>query len=214
MATIIRSADAPHGSRVADFNFDDIVAQAGLYLARAKTEAAEIVAQAGREAESIRREAEEAGRRAALQEVETMVAEQTAPALQAMRQATADLQSARQQWLVHWETAAVQLSTRIAQRIIRRELHEQPEITLTLVREALELAAGSPTIRVHLNPKDYKSLGSQVRAMIDAMSSVGGAEVLSDAKISQGGARVETRFGAIDQQIDSQLKRIEEELIG
>ena len=95
MATIIRSADAPHSSRVADFNFDDIMDQAGLYLARAKTEGAEIVAQAGREAESIRREAEEAGRRAALQEVETMVAEQTAPALQAMRRAAADLQSAR-----------------------------------------------------------------------------------------------------------------------
>jgi flagellar biosynthesis/type III secretory pathway protein FliH len=46
------------------------------------------------------------------------------------------------------------------------------------------------------------------------MSAVGGAEVVSDTTIEQGGSRVETRFGTIDQQIESQLKRIEDELIG
>ena len=55
-------------------------------------------------------------------------------------------------------------------------------------------------------------LGGQVRAMLAAMSALGGAEVTPDAAISQGGCRVQTRFGAIDQQIESQLKRIEEEL--
>ena len=108
----------------------------------------------------------------------------------------------------------MRLAAGIAARVIRREVRAQPEITLALVREALELAAGSPTVRVHLNPKDYKLLGTQVRAMIDAMSALGGAEVVSDAAIEQGGSRVETRFGTIDQQIESQLDRIEEELIG
>ena len=214
MATIIRAADAPHGPQVAAFNFDDIAAQAGRYLAEARAEAAEIVARAEAEAESIRRQAEEAGRKAARQEVEAMVAEQMTPVLAALRQAVADLQDAKQQWRSHWEAGAVRLAGGIAARVIRRELHAQPEITLALVREALELAAGSPTIRVHLNPKDYKLLGTQVRAMIDAMSALGGAEVISDAEIGQGGSRVETRFGTIDQQIESQLKRIEEELIG
>ena len=40
------------------------------------------------------------------------------------------------------------------------------------------------------------------------------AEITADATISRGGCRVETRFGTIDQQFESQLKRIEEELTG
>jgi flagellar assembly protein FliH len=214
MATIIHAADAHHRPQAAAFNFDDFAAQARLHLAGARAEAAEIVARAVGEADCIHRQAEEAGRNAALQEVEAMVAGQMAPPLAALRQAVADLHDARQQWLSHWEAAAVRLAAAIAQRVIRRELRVQPEITLALVREALELAAGSPTIRVHLNPEDYKLLGTQVRGLIDAISALGGAEVVSDAAIGQGGSRVETRFGTIDQQIESQLKRIEEELIG
>ena len=53
-----------------------------------------------------------------------------------------------------------------------------------------------------------------MRALIDAMSGLGGAEVTADAAIGRGGCRVETRFGTIDQQFESQLKRIEEELTG
>jgi flagellar assembly protein FliH len=213
MATIIRATDA-HRSPLAAFNLDDIAAQAASQLAQARAEAAEIVAQAETEADGIRRQAEEAGRAAARQEVETMVAAEMSPVLAALRQAVADLQDAKQQWLAHWESSAVRLAAGIAARVVRRELRADPEITLALVREALELAAGSPTIRVHLNPQDYKVLGAQVRTMIDAMSSLGGAEIVSDAAIAEGGTCVETRFGTIDQQIESQLQRIEEELIG
>ena len=46
------------------------------------------------------------------------------------------------------------------------------------------------------------------------MSGLGDAEVVADATIERGGCRVETRFGTIDQQFESQLKRIEEELTG
>jgi len=48
--------------------------------------------------------------------------------------------------------------------------------------------------------------------MIDAMAPIGDADVASDPSLSAGGCRVETRFGTIDQQIESQLQRIEEEL--
>jgi flagellar assembly protein FliH len=137
-----------------------------------------------------------------------------APALSALRQAAADLQQAKQAWLSHWEASAVHVAGAIAARITRRELSRQPEITLALVREALELAAGSPSVRLRLNPEDHKALGAQVRTVVDAISALGDAEVIADPQISPGGCRVETRFGTIDQQFESQLKRIEEELIG
>lgn len=214
MATIIRLTDPPHRSHGVALNFDDLAAQASKYLAEVRAEAAQIVDQARQQADSVRQQAAEEGAQAAVQAVEQMVAEQLAPALLALQQAAADLQRAKQAWLSHWESSAVHLAAAIASRIIRGELRRQPEITLTLVREALELAAGSPSVRLHLHPEDHKILGAQVPALIDAMSALGGAEVTADATISRGGCRVETRFGTIDQQFESQLKRIEEELTG
>jgi flagellar assembly protein FliH len=214
MATIIRLADRPHGPHAVAFNFDDLTAQATDHLARASAEAAEIVAQARREADAIRRQAAEEGRRAAAQAAEQMAAEQLSPVISALGQAAADLQHGKQAWLAHWESSAVHLAAAMAARIIRRELRRQPQITLTLVREALELAAGSPSVRLHLNPADHKKLETQVRALIGALAGLGDAEVTADAAVSRGGCLVETRFGAIDQQFESQLKRIEEELTG
>lgn len=214
MATIIRAAESPQSHHGVAMNLDDFAAQACQYLDDIKLEAAQLVEQARQEVESIRQQAEVEGRQAALRAVEDVVAERLAPALLALRQAAADLQQTRQAWLSHWESAAVHLSAAIAARVIRGELRRQPEITLTLVREALELAAGSPGVRLHLNPEDYRLLESQVRTLIDAMSTLSGAEVTPDISIGRGGCRVETSFGTIDQQFEAQLQRIEEELSG
>jgi flagellar assembly protein FliH len=91
-------------------------------------------------------------------------------------------------------------------------LTAHPEITLTLVREALELAAGSAQVRIHLHPDDRAALGDQVQLLIREMSGLGSAELVADAAVTRGGCRVETRFGVIDQQFEAQLARIEEEL--
>jgi flagellar assembly protein FliH len=212
MATIFRLADPPHVPRAVAFSFDDLAAQAEQELTVARAKAAEIVAQARQEAQNIRQQAAEEGAQVAVQAVEQMVAEQLAPALAALRQAAADLEREKQGWLSHWQSSAVHLASAIDARVVRVELRRQPQITLTLVREALELAAGSPGVRLHLNPEDHKTLGGQVGSLIEAMSGLGGVEVTPDATISRGGCRVETRFGTIDQQFESQLKRIEEEL--
>jgi flagellar biosynthesis/type III secretory pathway protein FliH len=212
MATILRAADAQFSPQVASFNLDDVAAEAAECLARARADAAEIVATAEGQAADIRRQAAEAGCKAAMQEFEKMVAAQVAPAIEAIRQAVAELHHEKQAWISHWESGAVHLAAAIAARVIRRELRQQPEITLALVREALDLAAGSPNVRLHLHPEDYKSLGVEVRTLIDATAALGDAEVTPDATIGQGGCRVETRFGTIDQQIETQLRRIEEEL--
>ena len=212
MATILRAADSQPCPHVAAFNLDDIAAQADQYLAGVRAEAAEIVAKAQREADGIRQRAKATGREAGLQQAQHVVAAQAAPAIDSLRAAVAELHQGKQAWISHWETGAVHLAAAIAARVIRREVRCQPDITLSLVREALDLAAGSPNVRLHLNPEDYKTLGSQVRTLIDAMSALGDAEVTADASIGRGGCRVETRFGAIDQQIESQLQRIEEEL--
>ena len=133
--------------------------------------------------------------------------------LPALREAVAEIRDAKEAWLARWEAGRCSVAAAIAQRLIRRELQRRPEITLDLVRESLELAAGSSQVCIRLNPADHKVLGAQVRKLVKELSTLGDVEVKADSEITPGGCRVDTRFGAIDQQFESQLKRIEEELL-
>ena len=87
-----------------------------------------------------------------------------------------------------------------------------PKSRSTWCARRWNLAAGSSHVRIQLNPNDLKAMGDQMRVLIDEIAPLSGAELNADPEITPGGCRVETRFGIIDQQFESQLKRIEEEL--
>jgi flagellar assembly protein FliH len=212
MAAIIRAADA--WDAVEPLPLEDLSARAERQLAHARRQAEQMLAAARAEIETLRREAAEAGRCEAAEEIRRQAAERVAPAVEAICRAARQIQESKNDWLNHWETVAVRLACAIAGRIVRRELSAQPDITIGWVREALELAAGSAQVRLRLHPQDHMLLGEQVRAMTAALGELGEVEIVPDAEIERGGCRVDTRFGAIDQQIDAQLRRVEEELIG
>ncbi|MGD0896677.1 MAG: FliH/SctL family protein, partial [Thermoguttaceae bacterium] len=200
------------GTSGAAFNFDDMAADARRYLDGVRVEAAKIVAEARAAADAIRRQAEKEGQHAALLGVEEVIRKQLAGTLPALAQAVEDIRQAKQAWLAHWEACGVHVAAAIARRLIRRELTRQPEIPLALVREALELAVGSPQVSIHLNPADQQAMGDQVRTLAAEMSGLGEVEIAPDAAVTPGGCRLETRFGTIDQQFETQLARVEEEL--
>ncbi len=216
MPSIIKATDHNAAIHGVAFNFDDMAAKANQYLDKVRTDAAQIVAKAQKEAEAVRRQAEAEGRKAGQQAVEKMVedklGQQLATLLPALKKSIEEVSHARQAWLTHWEKSAVHVAAAIAERLIRRQLPSHPEITVTLVREALELAAGSAQVRLHLHPADVEALRPQMEALTSQFTRLGEAEIVADEGVSQGGCRVETRFGTIDQQIEAQLKRIEEEL--
>jgi flagellar assembly protein FliH len=212
MPVILRNADRQPGASHVTFNFEDMAAQAQGYLAGIRTQAAKIVAEAHEQADALRQQAQREGQRLGMLAVDETIHKQLNGTLAALARASEDLRQAKQAWLAHWEAAGVHVAAAIARRLIRRELSQQPDIPLALVREALELAAGNPQVRIHLHPADHQALGHQVKTLVAEMSGLGEAEILPDPAIAPGGCRVETRFGIIDQQFDAQLARVEEEL--
>ena len=212
MATVIKATDRNAGIHGVAYNLTDMADEADRRLGRYRDEAASITAKAKAEAATIEQQARAEGQRAAADEISKQLAQHLSTLMPALRQTVQDIQHAKQAWLAHWEKSGVHLATAIAQRLIRRELPNAPQLTLTLVREALELAAGSGRIRVHLNPADHKTLGPQVEDIAKELSGLAPAELVANERISAGGCRVETEFGVIDQQFESQLARIEEEL--
>jgi flagellar assembly protein FliH len=212
MPTVIRATDRNNGVQPVAFNLNDIADEANKRLDAFRVEAKGILDAARRDAAGIRAQAEVAGRRAAEEVILRELSTQLDTLLPALRGAIEDIGHAKQAWLSHWEKSAVHLAAAIAERVIRRELSHSPEITLTLVREALELAAGEDHLRLHLSPADHETLGPQVATLIAELTRLGTAEVVADPAVTRGGCRVETRFGVIDQQFEAQLGRMEEEL--
>jgi flagellar assembly protein FliH len=221
MATIIRKENAHEiqagrAVRRESFSFSDLHGQANDYLESVRQEAGKIVQQAHRDAERIRKQAEAAGRKAAESAIEQILDEKVARRMEtllpALEQVVAQLNDAKGELLAQWERSATQVISAIAARVIRREVTRESAIALDLVAEALRLATGSTDVTLHVNPTDYANMGPAIEQLSKTLCGLAPNQIVADPAISAGGCRVETKFGTIDQQIESQLRRIEEDL--
>jgi flagellar assembly protein FliH len=225
MTTIIKSYGASGDNasvRGAAFNLDDIAEKANQYLADVRRQADAILAKARDEAAELRRQASEQGRAEALKTAHQQTAAKSQKELEqrlqtllpALSAAIKEIQQAQTTWRAHWEKKAIQLAVAIAARIVRREIAQSPEITLELMRETLELAAGSGRITLGLNERDLVTLGDKAQMLVSQASKDIGIELVVDAEVPPGGCRAITEFGEVDHRLESQLARIEEELTG
>jgi F0F1-type ATP synthase membrane subunit b/b' len=126
MATVIKANGPIRAADGMSFNFDDMSDKAHSYLDDMQKRAAQIIATAHKEAEKIRQRATEEGRQAAIAAVEQVMDEKVGKQLQtllpALRQAAHEVAEAKQAWLSHWETAAVQLAGKIAERVVQQRI--------------------------------------------------------------------------------------------
>ena len=153
---------------------------------RCGREAAKIVQQAHQQAEQIRRQAEVAGRKAAEAAIERILDEKVGKRmdtlLPALEQLVREINDTKGELLSHWEQSALKVSTAIAERIIRRELAHEPQITLDLIAEALRLATGTAEITLHMNPTDYENLGSQINRLAETLCQLAPSEIVADPR--------------------------------
>lgn len=213
MATILKSKSALPAEPVV-YRFDDVADDARLIIESAQAEAAKLVAQASAEADDIRRRAAQAGQADAQLAAREEMQLRLQTLLPALTQAAEQLTAARQAWLQEWQDQAIHLAVKIAERVVRREIERAPSIPLAYVREALEMCAAAPQVRVLLHPEDAQSLGESAGQIVREIMPAAHCEIVADESVTQGGCRIETRHGEIDQQIETQLKRIEAELHG
>lgn len=216
MGSVIKANERGQAVPGVAFNYEDISQQADAYLSKVREQAKQIVADAVKEAAALKAKAQQDGQKAATaaaeKQIDQRLAAQLQPAMTALAQAAKEITAARTTWLAHWESRAVALACAIAARILRREATRDPKITLRLVREALDLAAGQPLVRLRINDKDHAGLAAQIQQLIGAGGGLGKVEIIPDAVLPAGGCRVETEFGLIDQSFEAQLERIEQEL--
>lgn len=223
MATIIKAAThASHASapdvRTTAFDLVDMTSRADEYLQAVRREAGKIVQEAHRQAEEVRRAAEQAGHQAAKEAANRVLDEKVAQRMQtilpALQKAIDQVVDQRAHWYMRCESTLVRLATKIAERLVRREVSQHPQIQVAWIRECLEMASGAATVTLRLHPHDFEGLGSQVARVATEVGRLAPPEVIADDTIERGGCLLQTEFGSIDMQLAAQLARIEEELGG
>jgi flagellar assembly protein FliH len=216
------------GSKVA-FNFEDLVERGEAYLETIRRQVREMLQKAEADVEVIRKEAHSRGleqgrqeglRQAAeqIQKRATEIADKTSrdglsTTLPAMKSAVQALVIERDRWLAEWESTAVRLAAAIAERLIKRQLELKPDLAPEMIKSALQLAAGTPQIRLRVHPDDAALLGEHAAEVVRALASAGEAEIVADPSLTKGGCLIQTNHGTIDARLETLLERIVSELL-
>ena len=189
-------------------------AKSTLESARLQAEALKAAAEA--DVDRIRDEAEaaghvagyDAGRAEGLARVEELTAEKVAHVTRLAISAAVD----RRELLHNAEAEVVRLATRIARKVVQRELMTDPTIVHRLAEAALRHVAADGLVRLRVNPDDYEELGAYWARAHGAVENDRTYEVVADPAIGRGGVVIETRAGTIDAQLETQLDEIAQAL--
>jgi flagellar assembly protein FliH len=216
------------GSKIV-FNYEDLRERCDVYVEKVRRETRTMIQDAQIESDSIRKEAYEQGRHSGSQQglrdaeeqirtqaeemADRLAVEKLKNTLPAMQVAADLLVLEREKWMATWEDITIRLSLAVAEKVLRRKLNVEPEISTEMIRGVLELATGTPQITLKMNPKDLEHLGDHAEEVVRSMASCGKVTLIADESISNGGCIIETQHGVINAEIESQLERIASELL-
>lgn len=152
------------------------------------------------ETEAARREAYQQG----LEEGRRQAAAQWDAAIQRLARSLEELAGYKPRLRLEAEREVVGLALAIARRILRRELHVDPEAILGLVKAAMEKASQREITEIRVHPAH----ASLLRAHLERIGAPEALEVRPDPSLEPGAVLLETARGQIDASIETQLEEI------
>lgn len=134
--------------------------------------------------------------------------------LRALSETIAKLVEARDHWQAQWEQVGLSLACDIAERVLRARLVEPNATARSTLKDLLQLAGRLPAVTIYLSPIDAESLDLNAPQWVRATQSIDHLSVVVDPDMTPGGCRLESQFGELDANIETQLRRIRDELVG
>lgn len=165
------------------------------------------------EKEAAFRQGYEMGKREGLEQGRKMAEKEIQPQLELLKNLVAALREEKESFYQENEVYIVKLAIEIARKILHRELTQNPDLLLYIVREALRKVAGTGRIIIHVHPDDYQILKdkrSQLGASLSAFEQV---DFVPSDEVQRGGCVIESDSGIVDAQLDVQLDQIERSLL-
>lgn len=219
MAAVLKSEQLSRGSdypQVVTFNIEDVQSRARDYLAQVQSEAADIVTAANQEAARIREQAMSEGMAQAKSTIEQRAQQlsdaRCKSAIASCDATVAELTRQTTDWLALWRNQTVELAAKIAEKVLRHEMKSHEETLRVWMEEAIVAMRDVRELRVLVHPDDFAVAGRFLQQLSKAVPHAASVEILPDPEISPGGCVVRSAHGGIDQQLETQLQRLVEQL--
>ncbi|MDQ3685623.1 MAG: type III secretion system stator protein SctL [Acidobacteriota bacterium] len=174
----------------------------------AKAEARNIVADAEAYAAATRASAESSAREAR----EAAYAEGYEAALAELNKHVLDARERRDNALAGVERDVLRLAVKIAEKIIGREIERDAATVADIVATALRYARLNEMLTIRINPADFPAVETH-RGRLDPTGRARFLDVVPDPRVARGGCVIESESGAVDAQLETQLRVLERALL-
>ena len=133
--------------------------------------------------------------------------------LQDVKNAIASFAGAKQEVFEYIAPDILEISVEIAQKIIKKELQQDPTIIIDNIMEILKgLSKEESKITLRVNPAQVSLLKSEIPNVMGTVGLDAKVLIVPDESIMEGGCMVTTTNGVIDATIETQLAVISEAL--
>ena len=177
-------------------------------IVEARQEARHIVAEADEYAEQTRRHADENAR----QMREEAYAEGYETGLNQLQTHIFAARQTHSRVLSETEGELLRLAVKMAEKIIGRELRQEPSTAADIVATALRQARRSEVVTIRINPSDFPAV-DVARARLEQAGRAQFLDLVADKQVAAGGCLVESDSGTIDAQLETQLRVLERALL-
>lgn len=223
MASILKPRNLPPGvtlERLEGFNWEDVLAKARQHLEMVRSQAHELINAAKVEAETIKKNAREEGKRAAQADLESLAQKQASniatekinASFKSLEQLSDQLEQTTEQWLRQWQHETIPLAIVIAERLVRRQIDIDPTILLQWITDAISMARAEQNLQIRIHPADRQVLGTHLDEFVSRIGQKKHVAVVEDATIESPGIVIRSDDLEIDAQLKSQLDRLSEEM--
>lgn len=164
-----------------------------------------LISRAREEADSIREAASKEGYQEGLKKAVDDIAE--------IKSALLAFQNAPQEVFEYIAPEILEISVEIAQKIIKTEVTQNPQVVLDKITEILKtLSKEEPKVTIRVNPLQVSIAKQGMGEVLESAGLDTKIVVLPDETVTEGGCIVTTNNGVIDATIESQIAIIKEAL--
>lgn len=183
-------------------------------LARAQSEADQLLLETNRRISALERSGYEEGwhqgRQEGLQEYQQLITEYHRQSQERLGQ----INEIHQRIYEESEQELVGLAVQIAQKLVCRQLDLDPGTVVDIVRTACQQARECERVIIYTAPAQLESLKSRREEIENQLYRAQKIDFIADPAIELGGCRLETEHGYIDATIDTMLEQIKSVLRG
>ncbi len=208
----IHKAEEDNTAKKADAILQNATKNAIARVQEAQEKARSILQEAHREAQEIKKQAFQEGYKEGLQTGKkdglSEVEKQFASFLEELKSLIEQTLTERKRIIKELEPQVVDLSMKIAEKILRREAASYEDMIFEQVETALNKLNDRTKITLRANRMDVGRLNSYRDRIMALQDDIKELEIVEDLRVEEGGCIIESASGTVDGRINTQLSEI------